>query len=457
MNYQNDRNLNCMNMYNQYISTNENMKYNTRNPNNIANFNDGFRQSNQIIEKVNNSNPGYVIHNNLHDNLLAEHIVEYHINIDSDDRKIEAYPNPFDYVVTFKSLGKTTYKPFKKLSTRSKLYDETEVEIPETPAPVISRTFKNVKYVKLDHVILSRYYLNRYTMEQHITIDTVNNQIQIKNVHLNKHCHKTNKKNGCYLCISKEDCNSFCNCDCDQCNRFIKCQKCFKNKKKHLIDKCNCKLDDNCHSCGEICCKCSIIDKNKFLILKVKELKNNRIFSTNIATSDNTFVLHVDKSLGNCHNVWITRFGTCTFPNSLLYNLERLSIEFCNNKGEKLKFGIIFQYNLRINNIHHKICLIFGKIDEEIKSNINDSTIMEFPINELNNKKSWHRRMFNDILSHIDDCNIKKILNENYEKMYNSIEKIDIDDLIKYDITNNVFFILGVVQNELNTLTKYEY
>jgi len=196
-------------------------------------------------------------------------------------------------------------------------------------------------------------------------------------------------------------------------------------------------------------------DRNKFLILKVKELKNNRTYSTNTSTSDNTFILHVDRSIGNFHNIWITRYGTCTFPNSLLFNLERLSIEFYNNRGERLKVGVVFQFNIKINGVHHKICLIFGNIEDSIKKNI--SVIkLEFPIGELCNIKNWYKMMFNNILSHIQDNEIKLTLNNNYEVLLNNISQIDVDDLIKCDITNNVFFIVGVIQNELNTQTKYE-
>lgn len=448
---------NFNNYQNQFTFPTAHMMQNMRNNNHLTNFNDGYVQQNNIIEKPNFTNPKNVLHNNLNDNLLTENIVEYYINIDSDDRKIETYPDPFNYVVTFKSLGKTFYKSFNKKRNN----DDTEIsEIPETPGPVIIRPFKNVKYIKLDHVVLSRYNSNRYTLEQNIMVDTKHDKIIVDNIYLNKHCHKLDKNNSCYLCKSKISCNNFCECKCKKCNAYNKCRKCFAIKDQNFKTEdsnnvCMCETDDKCHSCAEMICKCSINDRNKFLILKVKELKNNRTYSTNTATSDNTFILHVDRSIGNFHNIWITRYGICSFPTSSLFNLERLSIEFCNNKGQKLSIGIIFQCNIKINNEHHKICLIFGKIEDTIKKTINGIKI-ELPISEISNVKNWYKIMFNKLLPHIQDDQTKLTLNNNFDLLLNSVEHLDIDDLVKWDITNNIFLIVGVYQNELNTLINYE-
>lgn len=421
---------------------------------NYSKFNEVYTQPSQIVEKQNFKNNGNVIHNNLHDNLLAEYIVENYINIDSDDRKIETYPDPFYYTVTFKSIGKTIYKSFKKNNESN-----TDNLIPETPGPVILRPFKNVKYVKLDYVVLCRYNSNRYTLEQNIIVDSKNNKVIVDNLYLNKHCHKNNQSNNCYLCRCKESICRFCDCNCKTCNSqkdiHSKCEKCFPITIDTSSSKCLCNFDDVCHTCGSIVCICSMNDRNKFLILKIKELKNGRMYSTNTATSDNTFILHVDKTTGNYHNIWITRYGTCTFPSSLLFNLERLTIEFCDNKGDRLKATIIFQCNININNIHHRICLLFGKVDDSIKKNIKGIK-MEFPLTELCNVKSWYKMMFNNILSHIKDTNIRSTLNNNYDILFDSMDRFDVDDLIKCDITNNVFFIVGVTQNELNTQTTYD-
>lgn len=446
------------NPFNRFKASTTHMINNMPNNRNAANFNDSYSQPDQIIEKTNFDNDGHVLHNNLDDYLLNENVVEYHINIDSDDRRIETYPNPFDYTVIFTSEGKSIYKPIRKKNGRFDGFEQ--IELPETPSPVIMRNFKNVKYVKLDHVILSKYNRSKYTLEQNIGIDPIDRKIHIRSTHLDKHCHSNKDKEKCFLCKSRNNCK-FCDCNCESCSTRIKdmfctkCTKCFPvNKEKMIDDDCNCKTE-KCHSCDEFSCKCSLNDRFKFLILKVKELNNNRIFSTNTISSDNTFVLHLDKNIGVFHNIWISRYGTCTFPDSLLFNLNKLSIEFYNNRGEKLRIGIIIRYNIIINNVCHKMTLIFGFVDEFIKRNISNIKF-EFPISELVNVKSWYRMIFNTLLLHINDNEIKNILNENYECLLNTVEHLEIKDLIRNDITNNVFFIVGVQQNELNTVVKYE-
>lgn len=407
--------------------------------NNYSNLNDAFSYSNQLIEKSNFTNTKQTLHNNLNDNLLSENVVEYLVNIDSDDRKIETYPDPFYYTVSFRSSGKEIYKNFKN----------QEVELPETPAPVITRAFKNVKFVKLDHIILSKYCVNRYSIEQHIMIDTDSGNLTIQNISIDKHCYKNNGICNCFL---KNKTNN-----CHLCSEYEKCIKCLSIKSNTCV--CNFNLNSNndnaCHTCGNSSCCCSIIDNCKFIVLKIKELQNNRIFSTNTATSDNTFVLYADKNIGNSHNMWLSRQSLCSFPANSLYNLNRLTIEFCNNRGERIQSGIILNFNITINKIRHTICLIFGSIDKSIEKNICYPKI-KFPMSELCKINSWYKILFNNLVNHVTDTKIRDILNNNYDIICKSMDKFEILDLVNSGITNNVFFVIGVMENGLNTMVNYE-
>lgn len=96
------------------------------------NVDNAYRQNSPFINKIDHSNQNNTLHNNLGDNLLNENIVEYRINIDSSDRDPKVFKDPFSYTVTFNP-------------TRS------------TARPIIEREFKNVKYIKLESVILPRY------------------------------------------------------------------------------------------------------------------------------------------------------------------------------------------------------------------------------------------------------------------------------------------------------------
>lgn len=88
-----------------------------------------------------------LLHNDLHNILLNEEIREYSILIDSKDRNYQVYPDPFHYEVRFSPLPKSREKVGNKVVTY------------EDPNPVINDNFINVRYIKLEDVILP--YFNR--------------------------------------------------------------------------------------------------------------------------------------------------------------------------------------------------------------------------------------------------------------------------------------------------------
>lgn len=72
-----------------------------------------------------------LIHNNVAENPMIENLIEYTLVVDSGDRDITKYPNPFDYKVLFSPNS-------------------------NTKDAYINRTFENVKYIKLETGILPR-------------------------------------------------------------------------------------------------------------------------------------------------------------------------------------------------------------------------------------------------------------------------------------------------------------
>lgn len=141
------------------VTTNElnNMK------SNFNNFNNAFRQNEPLIEKINHDNNNNLLHNNVSNNILDEHVTEYRIDIDSFDRDIKTYHNPFDFKVKFgvpsnNTLNTTTYEKGKIITINEKLSGP--------PKPHINRSFKNVKYIKLDNIVLPQY--------SNVTYDTEN-------------------------------------------------------------------------------------------------------------------------------------------------------------------------------------------------------------------------------------------------------------------------------------------
>lgn len=102
---------------------------------NNKNYNKGYEENVPILNRQDYKNQFNVLHNNISDMILNEHVVEYKVKIDAFDRDATNYPNPFDFAVHF----------------------GTQME--QTKRPVINRSFKNVKYVKIDTIIIPKYYV----------------------------------------------------------------------------------------------------------------------------------------------------------------------------------------------------------------------------------------------------------------------------------------------------------
>ena len=97
-------------------------------------------------------NQNNILHNNLSSILLNEEIREYSVMIDSKDRNYQVYPDPFNYEVKFNPLPKTK----EKVNGKFVVYEE--------PAPIINDNFTNVRYIKLQEVLLPMY--NRVRIDE---------------------------------------------------------------------------------------------------------------------------------------------------------------------------------------------------------------------------------------------------------------------------------------------------
>jgi hypothetical protein len=149
------------------ISPYRNTEFSTAYGNNIYNGNNyqsAFRANIPILHKLDYHNRDELLHNNIRDQVQIESIYNYHIHIDSNDRDIAIYPNPFSFTVQFGGVGPSV----------SKRKNKTEI-FPGSPNPIIQKEFKNVKFVKINYVILPRYIM--YCKESHEFSHTVNNSL----------------------------------------------------------------------------------------------------------------------------------------------------------------------------------------------------------------------------------------------------------------------------------------
>jgi hypothetical protein len=87
---------------------------------------EAYRPGQTFIPAQEYRNPGTLIHNNVGETVLNEQISEYKIHIDSIDRDLTLYPSQFDFKVTFDGNAQ----------------------------PAIGRRLKNVKYIKLNEVVI---------------------------------------------------------------------------------------------------------------------------------------------------------------------------------------------------------------------------------------------------------------------------------------------------------------
>jgi len=127
----NSNNKNYSNIDNNFISTCDN------NNNNIVSSYNNFDNNNYSIRTpyLNNNefNKPNLIYNNISDKISVDILVEYVIMIESIDRDIEKFHNPFKYKIYFNPVA-------------------------QTKDAYIYRTFENVKYIKLETAILPRKY-----------------------------------------------------------------------------------------------------------------------------------------------------------------------------------------------------------------------------------------------------------------------------------------------------------
>lgn len=134
------------------LSTNE-MKMMQNLPS-MSNFNESFSKKDTIIEPINYINQNELLHNNVGDQVLDEHVVEYRLDIDSLDRDIKTYPNQFNFTIQFSPTPSGTVRTEVIENGQLKTIND---RFQGAPRPHIIKEFRNVKYVKLDSIVLPQY------------------------------------------------------------------------------------------------------------------------------------------------------------------------------------------------------------------------------------------------------------------------------------------------------------
>lgn len=163
----NSRNLNPNLMYTSSNYTNftnqsnpmGNFKPTTTNNKNLNNYDVAFTENNPILNRHDFRNSHNTLHNNLADSLVNEHVTEYRVSIDANDRDSKIYPNPFKFTVTFGPPSRQSINEKVLIDPNDPSKGKTIIKtyVDGMPNPCINRTFKNVKYVKIESLVLPKF------------------------------------------------------------------------------------------------------------------------------------------------------------------------------------------------------------------------------------------------------------------------------------------------------------
>lgn len=326
------------------------------------NIKEAFEENKPILEMPSNKYMNNTLYNNMNENLLKESIRENVLHINSKDRNIESYPDPFNYVVTLGPIVNSGYslKNNQKSQIKSLIQKQQEVhndfsnaneeidnsnfifnsdelikkytlEIISAVNPYISRSFERVKFFRIDVSVLPRF-----------------NVVMI-------------------------------NPSWNYCNLFI--------KRKYLKDDYD-KIKEQQYPKYRYIPDDSAISPlgGRFVQVVVKEITNDNSFGTD-DVSDKSYLLILDKVIGGLYVKYNPYSAIKNYRDNYTGNVSRLTIQFYDSEGQEIKLDTE-QINYETNQIK-KTDLVdptlydLHKIIDNIKL-IDNSKIREWFISKFN-------------------------------------------------------------------------
>ena len=227
------------------------------------------------------------LYDNMNANLLSETLTEYRLNIDSFDRNVEIYPDPFKYVLSFAPVLNSTNPLLDDYvldeqealiySTEPSLLVSYNDKLKRSYNPFITREFKNVKFIRIDNLVMPRF----HTL-------VINDEW--------KHCPR------CKSAFIKDD--------------FERLSDVVLSSQRYIPD---------VEACG-------VLFTDRFIMLKIEELNDGRNLATNTINSQ-AFTIFPDKYQGIMYWRGNPYYAMRTWYDSALGNINRLSFEFYNSWG----------------------------------------------------------------------------------------------------------------------------
>lgn len=286
-------------------------------------------QQNKVIEKMpDNKYQQNTLYDNLNDNLNKEQIQEYRLNIDSMDRDVTLYPDPFSYVVTFgpvvnSGLDMTIQRIDAKNQLKNEVKKINKQRLPNNPVkasqedfdddmliidtnpniiveydnklkriynPYITRSFINIKFLRLDNVVLPRF-----------------NKVIINS-----------NWNYCACCYG-ENCES---CFISQ-NSGMTITDDYQRVKAEMIKNDRYIPDDN---------HLGPLFTDRFVLVGIKEIENNQNLATN-QINESSFTIFPDKYMGLLYWRGSPYYAVKIYKDSLLGNINKLTFQFYDSYG----------------------------------------------------------------------------------------------------------------------------
>ncbi len=300
------------------------------------NYQQNFTENNPINKRTDFSYKNNTLDENLGNPINKDTIVEYRLNIDSTDRDVDLYPDPFVYKVTFgpvvnsgintlsskdelkielKKAGKKknnnpNIKPYVDnnldddiliFGTEQNFMINYDNRLKKIFNPYISRDFINVKFIRLDNIVLPRF-----------------NSVVI-------------------------NCNwKYCDPECDEtCPNT--CNINFRDDlERHLQTKILCNryipnINDT-----------ALLFTDRFVLVNIPELANRQNLATN-PINDNSFTVFPDKVTGLLYYRGNPYYAVKIYQDPTLGNLNTLTFSFYDSWGNQLKLNtscIQYEFNL---------------------------------------------------------------------------------------------------------------
>ena len=283
------------------------------------NVKDTYNENKPVMFMLDTKNKHNTLYDNLNDNLMKETIQEVRLNIDTYDRDVEIYPNPFDFVVNLgpvvnsglntnvrntkpniKQELKNVLKNNNKKKNNQEYLDVKEeifvfdsnqlivdydINLKKINNPYLNRNFDNVKFIRLDSAVIPKYIAIAINKNWDYCRNTSHNRVYIKD-------------------------------DYDRMKDYVLLNYRYVPDETAIYNTAN----------------------DRFLQIYIKELQNNYNLGTNPIT-DKSFIMINDKNIGILYWLGKPYSAIQTYKDSLLGNINKLTIQFYDSWGNPLSLN----------------------------------------------------------------------------------------------------------------------